>query len=488
MNHYTGKVALVIAKRRYGTSNINLYTDESTKALILLGYDETLIPNRNKKGVVLGYETFIKHPSTIHNEAIIFSRYQAQLKDLLRKEYEDRITQTSPVKDLVPIHSLEGVQLSRSETSQSFNLSKIKSIKKCIKSYSSRLWQSHSNLRIISADTEKIKNGKSIKKECIVFYCLSKGYIPLGEKHFPKYLQVNKHVFETDVREGHFVPGPKTKNLPTTSKMGYLDSFNEPLCMGSNIGKENKDETGTLGLFVNVSGDTKGFITCCHVLFDCTQKEQFKYLSWYKDIKYSVLQPGKSAFCGRPDKKCGEIEKAVFYPNKTPSVDAALVRITDREPTSGHFAIRNKNQVKELGYNENDYPNYVQGKVRRVIKETDLDLPVLKSGSTTGLTRSNFKLDGTEVRIFEEGNLLGMKDRRPIVMKGQYEILPGSEQNPFFIPGDSGSAVFLREPDKSLVCIGIAFGKTTYNTTLVTPIGAVLDSLGLDDKSVTHFE
>lgn len=139
------------------------------------------------------------------------------------------------------------------------------------------------------------------------------------------------------------------------------------------------------------------------------------------------------------------------------------------------------------GYKTDAYPNYANGKVRRDIRETDLDLPVIKSGSTTGLTRSYFKLDGAEVRICNEGNILGMKDAEPIVMKGQYEIVAGTKHSPFFIPGDSGSAVFLREPDQSLVCIGIAIGITSYDTTVVTPIGSVLDSLGLTDASVTQF-
>ncbi|KAK3104608.1 hypothetical protein FSP39_006050 [Pinctada imbricata] len=69
-------------------------------------------------------------------------------------------------------------------------------------------------------------------------------------------------------------------------------------------------------------------------------------------------------------------------------------------------------------------------------------------------------------------------------MKGQYEVESGSIHNPFFITGDSGSAVFQKEIDGKLVCIGIAIGKTSYDTTVVTPIGAVLDALGLTDSDV----
>ncbi|KAK3087783.1 hypothetical protein FSP39_010531, partial [Pinctada imbricata] len=128
------------------------------------------------------------------------------------------------------------------------------------------------------------------------------------------------------------------------------------------------------------------------------------------------------------------------------------------------------------------------GKVRRQIDRVDLEKPLLKSGTSSGLTRSLFRLSGTQVRIFDDGVWLGIQGLEPIVMKGQYEVESGSIHNPFFITGDSGSAVFMKDPaDGKLACIGIAIGKTSYDTTVVTPIGAVLDGLGLKDSDVTKF-
>ncbi|KAK3108255.1 hypothetical protein FSP39_004268 [Pinctada imbricata] len=72
-------------------------------------------------------------------------------------------------------------------------------------------------------------------------------------------------------------------------------------------------------------------------------------------------------------------------------------------------------------------------------------------------------------------------------MQGQYEVNSDSKYTPFFIPGDSGSAVFIRETTGSLTCVGIALGKTSYGTAIVTPIGAVLDELHLQDSDVTKF-
>ncbi|KAK3100201.1 hypothetical protein FSP39_016154 [Pinctada imbricata] len=185
---------------------------------------------------------------------------------------------------------------------------------------------------------------------------------------------------------------------------------------------------------------------------------------------------------------CGFIQKAIFSPNTEPvSLDAALVEIKARMPDSGHFVIKDKTQAWELGYSVDALPTYNTGAIRRTIIPDDFNKPIIKSGTSTGLTRSSFRLIGAEVRIIDHDVLAGTQDNEPIVMKGQYEIEPCHDLRTFFDSGDSGSAVFMKDSDGSLSCIGIAIGKTSYHSTVVTPIGAILDALGINDSDVTRF-
>ena len=115
-------------------------------------------------------------------------------------------------------------------------------------------------------------------------------------------------------------------------------------------------------------------------------------------------------------------------------------------------------------------------------------MPLIKSGTTTGLTRGLFKLCGTQVRIAKDGVMLADGKSAFQVMKGQYEVEKREDLNPFFSPGDSGSAVFVKDLSGDLTCVGIAIGMTSYGTTVVTPITAVLDALKLNGDNVKKFE
>ncbi|KAK3104578.1 hypothetical protein FSP39_005305 [Pinctada imbricata] len=368
----------------------------------------------------------------------------------------------------------------------SYDFNILTCLKVCIDEHASDLWKTHSNLTIITGDYFKCTGGVSSPDPCIVFYCLSKGFIPIDEEPFPTELTFRMGTLKTDVREGYFTLGP-------TTMRGYPDSFNDPICMGSNIGNQCRDASGSLGLFVDLPNNGKGFLTCCHVLFDCVKPREFSYSHIYDNEVQHVIQPGKSAFCSNTDTACGEILQAKFCPGRSPvSVDAALVKVNRRIPLTGHFVIKTVPQVKEIGYDLDALPVFDTGRARRKISKHDLEKPLLKSGTSSGLNRSLFRLDGAQVRIIEEGAWLGMDEQLPITMKGQYEVEsgskePGSLNKPFFIPGDSGSAVFAKENDGTLTCIGIAIGITSYGTTVVTPIGAVLDALNLKDTDVTTF-
>ncbi|KAJ8313363.1 hypothetical protein KUTeg_009149 [Tegillarca granosa] len=77
-------------------------------------------------------------------------------------------------------------------------------IKEVISKESQRLFRVHSNLSIIGPSPVKSSNdGKTIEVcPCIVFYCIGKDFIPIGEPLFPKTLGG----IGIDVREGFFTP------------------------------------------------------------------------------------------------------------------------------------------------------------------------------------------------------------------------------------------------------------------------------------------
>lgn len=71
------------------------------------------------------------------------------------------------------------------------------------------------------------------------------------------------------------------------------------------------------------------------------------------------------------------------------------------------------------------------------------------------------------------------KSKYKYIFKNIYIVRSKSEQFPFFLPGDSGSGVFVegeREPVKAL---GIGFGISASKMTYVCKIDKILNTLGL---------
>ena len=137
------------------------------------------------------------------------------------------------------------------------------------------------------------------------------------------------------------------------------------------------------------------------------------------------------------------------------------------------------------GYSSDSFPEYLTGKITRDVNDFR-EKPLIKSGTTTGLTQGYFKLYGTEVRIHNGPLSYGDGSSPNTVMRGQYEIRRQIHPD-FFDKGDSGSAVFVKNDDE-LICIGLAIGTTSFGTTVVTPIGAILDRLNLKESQITRFQ
>lgn len=68
----------------------------------------------------------------------------------------------------------------------------------------------------------------------------------------------------------------------------------------------------------------------------------------------------------------------------------------------------------------------------------------------------------------------------------QIEILSLNDSTVFFDLGDSGSLVFIPIEDE-LYCVGLAIGRTSYYSCLVTPIEHVLKALNLNEDSLMDF-
>ena len=105
---------------------------------------------------------------------------------------------------------------------------------------------------------------------------------------------------------------------------------------------------------------------------------------------------------------------------------------------------------------------------------------VIKVGSQSGLTRGSLYLTETFVRINNREMILPGGER--VEFYNQMEIQSHAGSKAFFELGDSGSLVFMALRNDELHCLGLAIGKTSYSSCLVTPISAVLDKLGLRDQ------
>jgi len=126
------------------------------------------------------------------------------------------------------------------------------------------------------------------------------------------------------------------------------------------------------------------------------------------------------------------------------------------------------------GFTKDTDPILDTGSIIESISSADRRRPVVKFGSTTGLTIGSFVLDGAHVLIKEQQ--FDINDQPTYVFRGMYEIRCDIENA--MRDGDSGSGVFLIDRDEdTLHCIGIAIGRTDYGSTIVEPIGQVLDAL-----------
>lgn len=164
------------------------------------------------------------------------------------------------------------------------------------------LFNEHTNLSLIGKSPYKssgfrVNNHGILKQSCVQLYCKKKGFIPIGENHFPK--TVNG--MNTDILEG----SPRLlSNLKVGDQIG-IDGY----------------KMGTLGGFVKVRGD-KAFLTCTHVLLELNT-DQIS-LDDDETTWVSVFRENTSTHCG----KVRDIAFKMDNERET-SIDAALVEIME---------------------------------------------------------------------------------------------------------------------------------------------------------------
>ncbi|XP_061193827.1 uncharacterized protein LOC133202060 [Saccostrea echinata] len=343
-----------------------------------------------------------------------------------------------------------------------------------------KLFKKHSNLTLISASPYKSSGypkGKHIivEKRCISLLCLHKGFIPFGEREFPK--QING--FDVDVQEGYCSFGS-----------GRSIDFGGHIRRAKGI---NTPGHGSIGGFVDLSNGSVGLITCAHVVF--STDELFKTNSEIEDyvlcrdtdLKVEFFDKNQHNFqvCGNIVNKC--------FPTSIDdiSVDAALIEL-DQSVNEFGFPVALADQLYLAGFEPNKPPVFKGEVVSLPDPETDKirwsdalqksRIPgrlnsVIKYGSETRFTIGSLFFDQVHIRFVNQ--TLDLPDQNGCAtMYNQIEIqsLP---HGTFFKPGDSGAFVFCINPDKTLSCLGMAIGSTTKGSCLVTPMVRILDSFEL---------
>ncbi|XP_033728041.1 uncharacterized protein LOC117317349 [Pecten maximus] len=385
------------------------------------------------------------------------------------------------------IYTLEGER----NTKKLISPEDAKRAKKATSKHQDMLWKNHSNLNIISVSPliYRENGAKIIDKPCIELYCSTKGVVPLGELEFPKQLYVDEGDYiDVDVHEGYFMLGGYD-SIPSIVRHPTLK-------MGCDIGRSTVDASGqppsftsgTHGPFVKFNNKI-GFLTCAHVVFNDPSTSPYNDYQYDGNDKIEVTQPSVDVKMFK-DPACGHVHRAIFNPQLDPSVDVAVIEITDqtRIPTTGQFSNTRQSSYERTGFEE--LPEYNSGLIQIDVKHFSTTHTVFKFGSSTDVTRGLLEVNKVNARPLS--TVLDLPSHsRSFLMTNQYQVFGCHPTLTFCTAGDSGSAVFMKRPCGDLVCIGMVIGYMNVNTNphpcaVVTPIGAILNALG-PEYSIASF-
>ncbi|XP_069106951.1 uncharacterized protein [Argopecten irradians] len=193
-----------------------------------------------------------------------------------------------------------------------------------------------------------------------------------------------------------------------------------------------------------------------------------------------------------PHGPCGHVHRAIFNPSLDPSIDVAVVELTEstRIPDKGQFANAKKSTYVKAGFAE--LPEYNSGSIERdpirCINKWGY-LEVYKFGSTTDVTKGTLAKTGISVRTPRKLQL--PNNGKKIIVQNQFQVIGSDPTWKFLDLGDSGSPVFMKSDTGELILIGMGIGTAflgagVYPVAVVTPIGDIMDTLG-DEYSIASF-
>ncbi|CAC5422287.1 unnamed protein product [Mytilus coruscus] len=167
----------------------------------------------------------------------------------------------------------------------------------------SELFEKHSKLTLICKSMYTLKDRAKVNRPCLQLFCRRKGFIPIKENHFPKFICSVR----TDILEGEPVLG------------GILRT-------GEQI--KSRYYAGTLGGFVKVLGDIT-FLTCAHVVVheDILIANKLKIPDNEAIYIDCVPSPSNS----NNQFPCGKVRYIEFKTDRggETSIDASLIALTE---------------------------------------------------------------------------------------------------------------------------------------------------------------
>ena len=300
--------------------------------------------------------------------------------------------------------------------------------------------------------------------------------------------------------------------------------------IGSSVGRMDDDpdfcQYGTLGGFVQDRDDPdiKGFLTCCHVLFKYLPKTQMDVeesnladeaiANIDNNEEFSevqLLSPSNSAPCrsvipevgdevaqpsvgdardhglGHEEVNCGIVLRRKFQNeninNQEQFIDAAFVRVTNRDISSAHLASMDhvaRRNVRGLLRKGTELTfNSATAEGIDAVSLNRKHSTVYKCGCKSGLTSAEYRFDAANIRIkINDGE---------VIAKNVIAIEDSADDfGPFGTKGDSGSFVFYITPRGDIKVIGLFFAVNELGLTYYAiPIEHILDTMNLE---LCHFD
>ncbi|XP_069135618.1 uncharacterized protein [Argopecten irradians] len=395
-------------------------------------------------------------------------------------------------------------------------------LSRVINDNSDELWTRHSNLNAILPGISNDGKGHVI----VILHCSHKGFIHTGELPFKRYLSSQGRRIRVLAIQGRFRLGP---TVPETTSAA--DSVRGNLRVGYKVKYLNNDMMATLGMMVVDDEGNTGILTCAHTFinedleriaampspFDQNYYDRSQYRvdvllrkpellvsynefedeSEEMEVEESQTSPSSndSDDCEMEDvdlakRSCGYIRRLIFKQGQSVAVaiDVALIML-DKDAIECspelHFSGRDRDDEKmQLKAVDKDFKRkHLKFTSGKIFKQADTKFEpgpkIIKCGIKTGLSLGTLAFESTSPRAqvkVTDGMCSVQRGSSEIVLKGQM-LVDDKEPNPFFLPGDSGSAVFVNI-DNSLECVGMGIGKMTSSPqTLVTPMKDIIDAL-----------